>query len=198
MYIPVPWFRSSTKAQLGEHYLAAYVVPTAPNAVDVETLREYLAKRLPAVMVPATFALLDALPLTNTGKVDRKALPVEDPRTFESGRPRVAPRTALEHALASIWCDILKCTGISVHDNFFLLGGHSLLVTQMVARMRSQFRIDLPIRAIFDAPTIARLAALIEPLQPVLVDTQSTGIPRIPRTSRSPDTNTMGIDRIEK
>ena len=187
------------KSQPGERYLAAYVVPTAPNALDMETLHGYLAERLPAVMLPAAFAFLDKLPVTNRGKVDRKALPVLDPRTFESARPQIAPRTALELALARIWCGVLKRTEIGIHDDFFLMGGHSLLVTQMVARMRSQFRIDLPIRAIFEAPTIARLAALIEPLQSVLVDTQPTvNIPRIPRTGRSPGVKAMHIERKKK
>ena len=175
-----------TRAQPGERYLAAYVVPTAPNTVDMETLRGYLAERLPAVMLPATFAFLDELPVTDRGKIDRKALPAQDPRTLESARPWVAPHTELELALARIWCDVLKRTEMGIHDDFFLLGGHSLLVTQAVARIHSQFRIDLPIRAIFEAPTIARLAALIEPLRPVLADAQPTGIPRIPRTPRSP------------
>ena len=182
----------------GDMRLVAYVVLDQEQTSPASELCSFLKQKLPDYMVPAAFVFLDVMPLTPNGKLDRRSLPAQDPHIFESARPRVAPRTALELALASIWCDILKCTGISVHDNFFLLGGHSLLVTQMVARMRSQFRIDLPIRAIFEAPTIARLAALIEPLQPVLVDAQPTGIPRIPRTSRSPGTNTMGIDRIKK
>jgi amino acid adenylation domain-containing protein len=180
-----------------ECYLTAYVVPTAPNAVDRGTLREYLEERLPAVMIPATFTFLDSLPVTKSGKVDRKALPAQDPQTFQAATPWTAPRTPLERALARIWGDLLERTDISVHDNFFTLGGHSLLATQAVTQIRKQLRIDFPIRRFFEAPTISGLAALIEPIQPTLTDAHGMGIPRLPRIGGSLRINDINIDRMK-
>lgn len=186
------------KSRDEERYLAAYVVPSAPNTADTETLRGYLAERLPSVMLPAAYTFLDSLPVTISGKVDSKALPAQDPGTYEAARPKTAPRTSLERALAKIWSEVLERTDISIHDDFFALGGHSILVTQAVALIRTQFRINLPLRKFFEAPTIARLATLIEPMQPRLPDVQSMGIPRLPRKGRSPGVSTMQIDRLDK
>jgi amino acid adenylation domain-containing protein len=157
--------------------LAAYVAPAAPNAVDAKALSTYLRERLPAAMVPANFTFLEALPTTSSGKIDRRALPPLEPCTWAVTGPMVPPRTALERALAQIWCDVLQRAEIGIHDDFFALGGHSLLVTQVVGRVRKQLRIDLPLRLFFEAPTIALLAALIEPLQPA---TEQAILPRIP------------------
>jgi amino acid adenylation domain-containing protein len=181
-----------------EPHLAAYVVPTAPNDIDMETLRHHLRERLPAAMLPATFTFLDALPLSRSGKVDRGALPPEDTGSLERVGPHIAPRTAGEQALARIWCDVLKRTEISVHDDFFALGGHSLLLAQVAARMRTQFQVELSMRSVFEAPTIARLAALIEGIRPVSADHQAKGILRIPRTGRSRGSTAMDIQRMKK
>jgi len=153
----------------GQASLAAYVVPAGPDAgpgagpgaPPAGELRAYLAARLPAVMVPSAFVPLAALPLTPNGKLDRAALP--DPASV---RPRpgddfLAPRTAVEEVLAGIWAEVLGVERVGVHDNFFELGGHSLLATGLVSRMRRVLRAELPLRALFEAPTLAGMAAAI-------------------------------------
>jgi aryl carrier-like protein len=111
-------------------------------------------------MVPSAFVVLEALPLTPNGKVDRRALPApgDDAVIREV---YVAPQTPTEEVLASIWCELLKLDRVGVHDNFFALGGHSLLAMRLVARMREVFQVELPLRALFETPTIARLAMLL-------------------------------------
>jgi amino acid adenylation domain-containing protein/FkbM family methyltransferase len=125
----------------------------------VNELRERLRNRLPEYMVPAAFVLLAELPATSSGKVDRRALP--DP-LLESTAAYVEPRTWVEQQLAQIWEQLLNRTRVSVRDNFFDLGGHSLLATQVISRVRDAFKIEVSLRSIFEAKTIAALAARIE------------------------------------
>ena len=110
--------------------------------------------------MPATFVLLDSLPLTPNGKVDRQALP--EPEQLTSDHEFVAPRTDAEEALAEIWAEVLGLDEVGVYDHFFELGGHSLLVTQTIARVRETFEIDLPLRTLFESPTIAEFAVVLE------------------------------------
>jgi amino acid adenylation domain-containing protein len=126
----------------------------------VPRLRTFLSDRLPGYMVPAIFVVLDALPLTSNGKIDHHALPVPAVR-LESQLESVAPRTPIEERLAEIWREVLHIDRIGVNDNFFELGGHSLLGTQVVNRVYDMFQVELPLRHIFDTPTIADLAAYI-------------------------------------
>ncbi|MCY1015596.1 amino acid adenylation domain-containing protein [Pyxidicoccus sp. MSG2] len=140
----------------GDKRLVAYVVP----ALEVSGLRAWMRERLPEYMVPSALVPLEALPLTANGKVDRKALPV--PEAPASGASYVAPRTPTEVALATIWAALLRVEKVGVEEDFFALGGHSLLATQVVARVRKTFRVELPMRALFEAPTIAALAARID------------------------------------
>jgi hypothetical protein len=123
-------------------------------------LREDLGHRLPDYMVPSAFVMLEQLPLTPNGKVDRRALPAPE------GRPEVgayvAPATPVEEALCVIWGDVLKLDRVGVTDNFFELGGHSLLATRAIARLRDVFEIELPLRTLFEAPTIRSLATQLE------------------------------------
>jgi amino acid adenylation domain-containing protein len=140
----------------GDKRLVAYVV--GRELVDVEALRAHAATALPDYMVPA-FVVLDALPLTPNGKVDRKALPA--PEQTSTQRAYVAPRTDVEALLAQVWCELLGVERVGVHDEFFELGGHSLLVMRLVARLRTTLGVELPVRAVFEAPTLAALAEAI-------------------------------------
>jgi acyl carrier protein len=135
--------------------LVAYVV-VEESSTDSKELRQYLRDRVPDYMVPSAIMELDQLPLTRNGKLDRSRLPAPafDPQqaTF------VAPRTPTEESLARIWSEILNVERIGVNDNFFSLGGHSLLATQVFSRMQDVFGLELPLRALFEAPTVAELA----------------------------------------
>jgi amino acid adenylation domain-containing protein/non-ribosomal peptide synthase protein (TIGR01720 family) len=140
--------------------LIAYVVPAAAGALPAEALRSYAQEKLPDYMVPSGIVKLEALPLTGNGKLDRKALPRWEGRGEESGYQ--APRTPGEELLAGIWSEVLGLERIGIHDNFFALGGHSLLAAQVTSRVREIFLIDLPLRVIFEAPTIAGLSQKID------------------------------------
>jgi amino acid adenylation domain-containing protein len=137
--------------------LAAYLVAAHGAELDIEAVRSSVAEALPRYMLPADWVVVDALPLSATGKVDRKALP-EPPRSAPSAA-RVAPRDGTETALAGIFATVLGVGTVGVHDGFFDLGGHSLLATRLVSRVRERFGADLPLRAVFEEPTVARLAA---------------------------------------
>jgi acyl carrier protein len=146
-------------AEGGEQRLVAYVV-----AKDVKSseLRRYLQEKLPHYMVPATFVELERLPLTPNGKVDRRALPEPEMDRAGLGVEYAAPVTAVEEILVNIWSEVLGVPQVGIHDNFFDLGGHSLLATQVIARISKTFRAELPLRRLFEEPTIAVLAATIE------------------------------------
>jgi len=151
----------------GEKRLVAYVVPAQEHAQDeaafTSACRTSLSQRLPEYMVPSAFVMLEALPLTVNGKVDRKALPAPDPMQTQSDAAYVAPRTPVEQTMAQIWADVLGIGKVGVFDDFFELGGQSLLATQMMSRIKRALHVELPLRAVFEAPTIAALAAKIEP-----------------------------------
>jgi acyl carrier protein len=113
-------------------------------------------------MVPSAFVVLDSLPLTPNGKVDRQALPEPDRGSADLEQVYVAPGNASEQAIADIWIEILGVKRIGIHDNFFDLGGHSLKATQVVSRLRDLFQCDIPLRNMFEFPTISELAAAID------------------------------------
>jgi amino acid adenylation domain-containing protein len=148
----------------GDRRLVGYVVPK--NGTRPTDLLDSVRRSLPGYMVPSTIVFVEALPLTPSGKVDRQALPAP-----EQARRGVAerPRTATEATLAAMWRALLGVPEVGVHDDFFDLGGHSLLAAQLVAQIETAFRTTLPVRRLFEAPTVARLAALIEasPLAPL-------------------------------
>ncbi|MDQ3932785.1 MAG: amino acid adenylation domain-containing protein [Actinomycetota bacterium] len=147
--------------QPGNRRLVAYVVAESGAAPSSVELRRFLADRLPPYMVPSAFVCLDALPVTPNGKVDRDALPPPgDPRAGLP-TPWVAPRTAMEETIAAIWSRVLGVEWVGVDDDFFELGGHSLQAIQAIAEVRQTFAIEIPIRAIFEASSVSRLAALI-------------------------------------
>ncbi|WP_437305951.1 amino acid adenylation domain-containing protein [Sorangium sp. So ce388] len=139
--------------------LVAYVVGAAGEPPPPERLRGFLKETLPDYMVPPVFVALPALPLTPNGKVDRKALPApEAPAAGSSDAAGGAPRTPTEQALAGIWAEVLGLDRVPVHAGFFDLGGHSLLATQVVSRVRKALGVELPLRSLFDHPTVAELA----------------------------------------
>jgi amino acid adenylation domain-containing protein len=157
----------SFDSRQAEARLVAYIVKSSSDeqpAPDRAELRRHLKAVLPDYMVPQAFVYLDEMPLLANGKVDRRALPPPDWGRDES-RDFVAPRTATERQLASIWADILGVTQVSVHDDFFELGGHSLMAAQFVARVTDSLQVGLPLRRLFDAPTIASLAEHVDTLQ---------------------------------
>lgn len=142
--------------------LVAYVVTTGETGMDVAVLRQYVQTQLSDYMIPSVFVALKVLPLTTNGKVNRQALPMPEKVRPELSQNFVAPRSDTEVAIASIWCDILQLDTVGVTDNFFDLGGHSLLATQVLSRLRETFQIELPLRRLFDAHTIAEIADVIE------------------------------------
>ena len=146
----------------GDRRLVAYVVATPGSALSANDLRTFLLQNLPEYMVPSLFVSLESLPLTANGKLDRKALPTPDQTRRELNETIAPPRTPLEAILASIWSEVLKLDKVGIHDNFFHLGGHSLLAIQVITRIRNSFSIDLPVRTLFEAPTIAQLVARLE------------------------------------
>jgi amino acid adenylation domain-containing protein len=160
----------------GDRRLVAYVA----GEVAADDVREHLRGRLPEHMLPSAFVFLDALPLTPNGKLDRKALPAPE---FASAEDRyVAPRTPVEEVLAGIWAEVLRLERVGVEESFFELGGHSLLATRVVSRIREVFGADLPLRALFEGPTVAELASRVEemrraelPALPPVVPTERTG-----------------------
>ncbi|MFN7415108.1 MAG: non-ribosomal peptide synthase/polyketide synthase [Dolichospermum sp.] len=144
----------------GDKYLVAYVVPYPEKIPTISELRQFLSRNLPLYMVPQAFVFLDFLPLTPNRKVDRRALPAPDLSSNRTDK-YVAPRTPTEEMLAQIWAQVLKVEQVGIHDNFFEIGGHSLLATQLVSRIRSHFQVELPLRSLFAAATVAQLADLI-------------------------------------
>jgi amino acid adenylation domain-containing protein len=142
--------------------LVAYVVPNQPPMPSVTELHSYLRQKLPEYMIPSMFVTLDAIPLTPNGKVDRNALPPPNGARPQLVDEFVAPRTPVEELLAGIWAEVLRRDRVGVHDNFFHLGGHSLVAARVISRIRNAFQIELPLRRIFETPTIADLARAVE------------------------------------
>jgi amino acid adenylation domain-containing protein len=149
------------KDEDGGNFLCAYIV--GDGQLKLDSLREYLLERLPGSMVPSAFVVMEKLPRTVSGKIDRRALPHLKDRT---GRGEyLPPRTATEQVVAEIWANILRLPKISLHDNFFELGGHSLLVTQVIVRVRKALGVELPLRVLFENPTVAKFATHIDSVE---------------------------------
>jgi len=149
----------------GDKRLVAYIVPREEQSASISDLRSYLMQQLPGYMVPASFVLLEALPLTPTGKVNRRALPAPNHEDSNSQETFVAPRTPVEKGVAAIWRRVLGVEQIGIHDNFFALGGHSLLAMQVIAHLRTTLQVELPLRSFFEAPTVAQFAEIIAQVQ---------------------------------
>jgi amino acid adenylation domain-containing protein len=172
----------------GDKRLVGFIVPRPGSTLSVGRLMQHLQDRLPSYMVPSTFVELTALPRTEHGKLDRRALHV--PRDSRASRldltsAYVPPRSTTEDLLAQMWSEILHVTDVGIHDHFFELGGNSLLATQVVSRVRSLLHRELPLRSLFMAPTIAGLSRLIDHTE----ESEQSGVPEmvaVPRTGPLP------------
>ena len=171
----------------GKPQLVAYVVPGPGTAPSVADLRDHLRRTLPEVMIPTCFVTSEAFPRTPNGKIDRAALPPPG-RDSETSAPRTPPRGPVEEKIAAIWREVLELESVGVEDSFFDLGGHSLLVTRVLSRLRGDFGAEVLVRRFFEAPTIAALAATIEGREGVAAATGPPApaplIPSLPRGSR--------------
>jgi amino acid adenylation domain-containing protein len=154
----------------GDRRLVAYFVSEPNNKATHTELRNFVASRLPEYMIPSVFVMLDSLPLNSSGKVDRAMLPAPDPTNILRDSTFVAPRTPIEDRVAAMLASLLDLGQVSVEDNFFLLGGHSLLGTQLIARIRDAFGIELSLKSLFDAPTAAELSSEVERLLMLKLD----------------------------
>ncbi|HJX28997.1 MAG TPA: amino acid adenylation domain-containing protein, partial [Thermoanaerobaculia bacterium] len=158
-----------------EKSLTAFVMLRDGEAAGASGLRAFLQEKLPVHMVPSGFVILDTLPLTPNGKVDRKALGRLQPEEERGPAAGTAePRTTTEELLAGLWSEILRRDHVGIHDDFFALGGHSLMATRVVSRVREVFRVEIPLRRFFETPTVAGLAAHLDaarrgPLPPPIV-----------------------------
>ncbi len=170
----------------GEKRLVAYLVQDESQKTTASELWSFLNERLPAYMIPAAFVMLEELPLTPSGKIDRRALPAPDASRPELAQQFVSPRTMTEELIAGIWTELLRVERAGVHDNFFELGGHSLLATQVIARMREMLNVELPLRAFFEVPTVAGLAEQAERERQVGARLRSVPIERAPRDADLP------------
>ncbi len=146
-----------------EHrYIAAYIVPIeSEQNFDLSALRKYLADKIPPYMVPQSFVILDKLPVNANGKVDKKALPYPKKRLFLTDATYVPPETEVQAELVQVWSQVLNIEKVGIHDNFFNLGGHSLLVTEVLLQVKHAFKINISLKNFFDEPTISQLSKLI-------------------------------------
>jgi amino acid adenylation domain-containing protein len=168
-----------------ENKLACYVVLKQQFATSVIELRNYLRGKLPEYLVPSVFAMLAALPLLPNGKVDRRNLPLPDTR-LQAAQEFVAPRNEVEELISQTWREVLKVETVGIYDDFFELGGHSLLATQITSRLRDAFDREIPVRVLFDQPTVAELSMAIENLLREGAAAKLPPIVRVPREDSLP------------
>jgi amino acid adenylation domain-containing protein len=161
--------------------LIAYVVAERSDPGTIGELRSFLKEKLPGYMVPSVFMMVDALPLTTSGKVDRGALPAPSISRAEVRQPYAAPITPTEELLSAIWAKLLATDHVGIHDNFFELGGHSLLATQLVSKVRKTFQVEIALQSFFEAPTITGLTTLIEKAKTTRSKPAPSKIKAIPR-----------------
>jgi acyl carrier protein len=150
--------------------LVAYVVPAQASGLTPTALRDFLRSHLPTYMIPAAFVLLESLPLTPTGKVDRQALVPPDPSRPELTTPFASPRTPVEVTIAKLWAELLGLKQVGIHDDFLELGGHSLLAMQLIMRVLDMFHIEIPLQTLLASPTVADMAVIITQRQAVQVE----------------------------
>ncbi|MBD2040238.1 non-ribosomal peptide synthetase [Microcoleus sp. FACHB-672] len=179
---------TAREARPGEKFLVAYLVlkeqlvneQSQSSNLKSSDLRNFLKEKLPDYMVPAAFVLLEALPLTPNGKVDRRALPAPDTAMGDLASTFISPRNPIEEVIAGIWSEVLHVDRVGIHDNFFELGGHSLLATQVISRLREALQIELPLRYLFESPTVAGLSERIIITTENLTETTLQAPPLLP------------------
>jgi len=169
------------RGSLGDNELIGYVVSTEEPRTSVSELRGFLSGKLPEYMIPSSFVFLDDLPLSPNGKLDLSKFPQPEESLRDLNAVPIPLRSELEELIAGIWRDVLKTENIGVHDNFFALGGHSLLAIQIIARLQEAFNKDVPLRILFDAPTIEKLRHELETL---IRDGHAPELPPIDRAPR--------------
>ncbi|MFN6567373.1 amino acid adenylation domain-containing protein [Dendronalium sp. ChiSLP03b] len=169
---------------LGDKYLVAYIVVDRDRAAKTDEVRRFLKQRLPDYMMPSTFVILEALPMTPNGKVDRRALPEPAQIRQELEETFVAPRDEMELQLVKIWQKILGVNPIGIRDNFFSLGGHSLVAVRVLAQVEKVFKKNLPVSTLLQNPTIEQLAVILR--QSELMNSWSYLVPLQPRGSKPP------------
>jgi len=177
----------------GEKRLVAYIAQKQDRVLTEDDLRDHLKKHLPGYMIPSAFAMLKALPLTPNGKVNRQALPAPGTDSAEQRSVFMSPQSPTEIALAEIWAQILNVRQMSIHDNFFLMGGHSLLASRLLARVRSTFQVEIQLRSFFEEPTLRALAVSIERAKDRSAEIQSSGIAPILRNPQRVQVSTRGV-----
>jgi acyl carrier protein len=146
----------------GDKRLVAYLVATQQTGLSLSALQKELREQLPDYMVPSGWVVLEEMPLTPSGKVDRAALPEPGRMRLDTSQSFIAPPTNIEEAHAAIWREVLNLEYVGMDDNFFWLGGHSLLATKIISRIRESFQVELPVRTLFESPTLTELAREIE------------------------------------
>ncbi|MUG92150.1 amino acid adenylation domain-containing protein [Scytonema sp. UIC 10036] len=179
--------------QPGNKRLVAYIVQEQEQALTPSELRNFFQQKLPAYMIPSAFVFLNVLPLSPNGKVNRLALAALETSTSNREEAFVAPRTSLEKALVGIWQQILGLEQVGIYDNFFELGGHSLKATQIISQLRSTFKVELPLRQLFETPTISEIAKAIENVKDKNVELSATPLMPISRESRSVNLSSQGL-----
>jgi amino acid adenylation domain-containing protein len=177
--------------------IIAFVVPMDPPAPPIATVREALAARVPDYMMPSALRWVEAVPLNANGKIDRQALFALEAQAeaaeAEGGGQSVAPRTPVEEVLAGIWADVFGLEKVGVHDNFNDLGGHSLVAIQVIARTRDALKVQVPLRAIFDSPTVAGLAERVET---VMRAKQGLAVPPLSKAPEGPTPLSFAQERL--
>ncbi|MDM8531499.1 amino acid adenylation domain-containing protein [Anaerolineales bacterium HSG25] len=146
------------ESNVGEKFLVAYIVPKQQPAPTTEILRDFLKNKIPDYMIPPVFMILLKLPLTGSGKINRQALPIPNHYNPENAKNYVAPRNSVEAVLADVWANVLMLDKVGVESDFFALGGHSLLATRLLSWLHKSFQIKLPLRTLFEQPTISQQA----------------------------------------
>ena len=147
----------------GSKRLIGYVVAAKDEEPNMDEIRKFLRKKLPDYMIPLIFVPMDSFPLTSTGKIDRRALPIPD--QLDTKAEYAAPKTSTQKKMANIWAEVLGLEKIGINSNFFDLGGHSLMAVRIISRLRAVFQIDLPLHMLFESPSVAELSDLVDTIQ---------------------------------